>query len=221
MKNKKCPYCGRRISYFTVFHEKKHGLYTCTRCKKECKIKTDFRLIIAFIAMCLAVVLFIILWNSSKNYNNFFGVVIVALALMVFYFLTPLFVRFVPLKKYKRNSEESQQQTIDSAGNENFHFNRDAFEKVRQNRAANQPKSAGEKANKVIEEIESEPYVPIIKDVSSSHASSDAPLRKVQKTPPQIRIIEAEPEYQDEDVRTYVPKAKRPDGSKYTANRKF
>ena len=219
MNSKKCPYCGRRISYFTVFHEKKHGLYTCTRCRKESKIKTDFRLIVAFIAMCLAVVIFMILWYSSKNYNNFFGVVIIALALMIFYFMTPLFVRFVPLKKYKRHSEEQAQQSIDTFENENFHFNRDAFERVKQNRAAKRPETEGSNADKVIEEIENEPYVPIIRDVSSSHASSDAPLRKVQKTPPQR--IEAEPAVVEDDVRTYVPRADRPDGSKYTANRKF
>ncbi|MCH5298516.1 MAG: hypothetical protein J1E96_02015 [Ruminococcus sp.] len=215
MNSKKCPYCGRRISYFTIFHEKKHGLYTCTRCRKESKIKTDFRLIVAFIAMCLAVVIFMLLWFNSKNYNNFAGVVIIAIALIIFYFLTPLFVRFVPLKKYRKNTEE---QTIDSVDNENFHFNRAAFEKVKQNRAAKRPESDESRADKVVEQIESEPYVPIIRDVSSSHASSDAPLRRVQKTPPKT---ETEPAAQEEDVRTYVPKTSRPDGSKYTANRKF
>lgn len=219
MKNKKCPYCGRRISYFTVFHEKKHGLYTCTRCKKESKIKTDFRLIVAFIALCLAVVLFIIMWNSSKNYNNFLGVVIVALALLIFYFLTPLFVRFVPLKKYRRHSEEQAEQNVGSDSAENFHFNRDAFERVKQNRAAKQTQIEESTKERELEGINKEPYVPIIRDVSSSHASSDAPLRRVQKPHPQR--IEEEPSNQEEDVRTYVPRTKRPDGSKYTANRKF
>lgn len=217
MKGKKCPYCGRRISYFTVFHEKKHGLYTCTRCKKESKIKTDFRLIIAFIALCLAVILFIVLWNSSPNYNNFLGVVIVALAVMIFYFSTPVFIRFVPLKKYTKKREDSGQDD-QSSETENFHFNRDAFERVKKNRAAKQPSPPENRVERVVSEVEEEPYVPVIRDVSSSHASSDAPLKRVQR--PQPVRMEEEP-IQDEDVRTYVPRSKRPDGSKYTANRKF
>ena len=73
MSGKKCPYCGRRIPYTTVFHEKKHGLYKCGRCKKESKIKTDFKLLIAFIAVVLIVVLYIILWQTSKFHNQFIG----------------------------------------------------------------------------------------------------------------------------------------------------
>ena len=171
--------------------------------------------------MCLAVVLFLVLWNSSQNYNNFLGVVIVTLALMIFYFTTPLFIRFVPLKRYTRHHEENEHQDFDIADTENFHFNRDAFDRVKKSRAANQPVDTEDKADRIIEEINSEQYVPIIKDVSSSHVSSDAPLKKVQKQPQRTETEPPANEDNEDDVRAYVPKQKRPDGTRYTANRKL
>lgn len=207
MEGKRCPYCGRRISYFTTFHEKKKGLHTCERCGKESKIKTDLRLMFAFAAVVLLIILFMILWNNSGNYNNVLGILICIAALIVFYFLTPLFIRFVPLKKYSKINETGGAGG-DDFENENYLFDRDAFNKIKKNRSNAQLNS--EKT--MIREV------PIIEDVSEAHASSsDKPLRRVHNQP--------EPEYEPEvefreDVKTYVPK-KKPDGSRYTANRKL
>lgn len=203
MEGKKCPYCGRRISYLTTFNEKKRGMHICARCKKESKIKTDMRLIIAFIAVCLMVVMFMIVWNGSGNYNSIWGVVIVAAALVLFYFCTPLFIRYVPLKKYSKFLETDHEANRDF---ERFTFNKDIFNEVKKNR---KPQSKPEEKTVIRE-------VPIIKNVSESHASSDAPLKRVVTRP---EFEEEEPEVEfHEDVRTYKPKKA---GSKYTANRRF
>ncbi len=211
MEGKRCPYCGRRISYFTTFHEKKRGLHTCPRCNKECKIKTDLRLVLGFAAVALLVVMFMIIWNNSQNYNNFLGVVIVAAVLILFYFLTPLFISFVPLKKYYNNPYERE---YENEGEENedgdYVFDRDAFNEVKKNR---KPRHTPNEKTMVRE-------VPIIKDVSEAHASSsDAPLKKVTHIEKTIFDDEPEVEFREE-VKTYVPK-KKPNGQKYTANRKL
>lgn len=199
MKN--CPYCGRRISYFTVFHEKKHGLYTCRRCHKESKVKTDFRLLAAFAAVALLMLLFIIVWNNSEFYDSFWGVVIVAAVLTVFYFLTPVFVRFIPLRRYLENEEEPEIDITSAVSG--FKFNRDVFDTVMKNR----------KKAKLSEEA---PQDPEIKPVSSAHSSSDAPLKRVHTR---------ERAHEEEQVRTYVPKHSagndKKTGSHYTGNRKL
>lgn len=208
MEGKKCPYCGRRISYFTTFHEKKQGLHSCPRCNKECKIKTDLRLIFGFAAVALIVIMFMIIWLNSGNYNNPLGIVVVAAILLAFYFSTPLFVRFVPLKKYTRSNDDSGYREDNGEQDDfSYTFNRDVFDEVKKNRRTQSAKPA-EKT--VVREV------PIIKNVSEAQASSsDAPLKRVVSQPE----YEEEPEVEyREEVKTYVPK-KKPDGSKYTANR--
>lgn len=226
MKNKKCPYCGRRISYFTVFHVKNRGLYRCTRCKKESKIKTDFRLVLSFLVVCLLVIMFMIFWNTSGFYNSFWGVVIVALLLALFYFATPLFVSFIPLKKYKndikRHIQTSAEEELPGESEDrDYVFNRDVFEKAKNNRIhPAKEETAENKADNLTDNIEAEPMVPVIRDVSKAHASFDAPLQKKRHPFP---VYEERNIYstQEEEIKEYTPKKKKPDGSMYTANRKL
>lgn len=207
MEGKRCPYCGRRISYLTTFNEKKRGLHICPRCEKECKIKTDLRLIFAFIAVVLLVIMFMVVWSNSEYYNNILGVVIVAAILILFYFCTPFFVRFVPLKKYSNYDEDEREyyDEMDDVSDSRITFNREIFDEVKRNRHTKP--NPNEKT--VIRDV------PIIKDVSESHASSaDVPLRRIEN-------YDDEPEVEiKEQVKQYVPK-KKPNGSTYTANRKF
>ncbi len=235
---KHCPYCGRRITYFSTFHEKKRGLHTCTRCKKESKIKTDFRLIIAFIAVVLIVLMFMIVWFGSGNYNNFLGVIITAIILTIFYFMTPLFIRFVPLKKYREDSTYSEEYEYDydydniSDADEDdfsktFTFNKDIFDQIKEKRNSTIAKNNTEPAEDIGQtKVADKNYVPIIKDVTEAHASSSSePLRKV-KTPSRSQYDYESRDNYDDEAAVYVPRRERkinekPDGSKYTANRKF
>ena len=214
MKGKCCPYCGRKISYLKTFHNKKKGIYTCVRCKKESRIKTDMRLLAAFAAVFLTAVLIVIFWQNSESYNTPWGIFAVAFLFIAFYFCTPFFVRYVALKKNLK--EEPKEEIFKSTVDDDYVFNRDVFDQIKKNRASLRKESA---------EKEKERLVPVIKDVSEGHASSDTPLKKVNKSPAE-RIVEEIIEENkamesEEDVKTYTPKAKKPDGSRYTANRKF
>ena len=219
MKGKVCPYCGRRISYFKTFHNKKKGIYNCARCKKECKIKTDFRLIAAFAAVVLTAIIIVILWVNSDGYNTPWGIFAVAALFIIFYFCTPFFIKYVPLKKNLQREEDIPSETFEPSVSDDYVFNRDVFDQIKNNR------NAARKLNNEKREKENERVVPVIKDVSEAHASSDAPLKKVNKSAAD-RIVEEIIEEnkateEEEDIKTYTPKPKKPDGSRYTANRKF
>lgn len=232
---KHCPYCGRRISYFTTFHEKKRGIYTCTRCKKESKIKTDFRLIVAFIAVVLVVLMFMVIWSGSGNYNNFLGVIITALILIAFYFSTPLFIRYVPLKKYREQDNyrddyeyeyEPSADIEEQDFNNEFTFNKDVFEKIKEKRHSNIERNNLRNSEDIehTKVADKSNYVPIINNVTEAHASSsDEPLKKV-KTPDYNYSNYNDVENFDDDAPVYILRRKKqdkPDGTKYTANRKF
>ena len=215
MKGNKCPYCGRRISYMTTFHEKNHGVYECTRCKKESKIKIDKKLIITFIVLVLIIILYIVFWRSSGLYNNILGIIPPVILLTAFYFSTPLFIKYIPLKRFLddiKKSEESGSSVTDTISADEYIFNRKVFDEIKNKR--NTPASSIEKKIERIVEQE-EKYIPVIEDVSEAHTSSHSTLKRVSSN------HSAEQTVYEEDVRQYIPKKEKPDGTRYTANRKF
>ncbi len=229
---KNCPYCGRRISYFTTFHEKNRGIHTCPRCKRESKIKTDFRLIIAFIAVVLVVFMFMVIWMGSGNYNSFSGVIITALILIAFYFSTPIFVRYIPLKKYREQEYEREEyeyeyeplsEEEETEFDSSYTFNRDIFDKIKEKRNSKITRANAENSDSIEQtKIADKNYIPIISDVTESHASSsDVPLKKV--TNPDINHSDYEEKVVFEEKKPYYRKKppEKPNGSKYTANRKL
>lgn len=228
MKNKKCPYCGRRISYWKVFNSKNKGIYECKSCNKRSKVKIDKRLIALFVVICLVILVFMLMWNMFLGLaNNVFGIIIVAVVVFGFYFTTPLFVDFVPIKSVLEDNRNRSKGNVEiSNSSAEYKFNREAFDiiKQRKNQANNMPgepnNAVEHKVDSIIDSIEKEPYVPIIEDVSEAHFSSEEPLQKVSHT----RVFPKAGSVPVEDVkidRPQQPKKKRPDGSKFTANRKL
>lgn len=221
-----CPYCRRRISYSAIYKNKKHGSYTCENCKKESKVKVNNAMLILFAALCLLVALFMIFWVGAGLSNNFWGVVIVATLLLAFNFATPAFINFVPLKKYKNDiagkKTLEEKIDVDSIGDSNFVFNREAFDKIKRQKELGMMNAQN---FDVEDEISSnrENFVPVIEDVKEGHiSSSDAPLHKINRQPRQYENIYADNITEsEEEVKRYTPKKKKSNGSRYTANRKF
>ncbi len=245
-----CPYCGRRIPYTTLFHIKKQGTYECTRCKKKSKVKLSSALLVSFVAVFLFTILFIIVWCTMLNMgNNFWGVVLTALILLIYYFLTPLMVSVAPLKKYMEKDKKVQKENIISEeDSQKYVFNRAAFDEIKRRKSNRSSINIEDESSKIEEtkvdsrvddlinslenenSVKSEPFseeqvvVPIIESVSEAHASSsDEPLHKVNHHQKPISKVQAA-EYvePDEDIKIAVPKKRKmPDGTKYTANRKL
>ena len=105
MKAKKCPYCSKRISYISGFSSRRKSEYICTRCGKESKVVINKMIFVGF-ALAVAVAAGIMLyWIKSGNISNPLGVLLVAIPLVIFMLISPVFLNYVPLKKYKKSME--------------------------------------------------------------------------------------------------------------------
>ena len=153
MKNKKCPYCGRRISYWNVFNSKSKGIYECSSCNKKSKVKIDKRMIALFVILCLLILVFMLMWNMFLGLtNNIFGVIIVAVLVFGFYFATPLFIGFVPIKSVLEDSRKRNGDSVDIDNmSTDFKFNREAFDIIKQRKA--QANNIPEEPNNIVENL--------------------------------------------------------------------
>lgn len=124
----KCPYCGRKITYGTRLLEKGEGEHYCKHCKKPSDIVLD-KGIWAVFAGCAIVAILILLFYftfgtvAQREYNIdgshaaliaiFFGklktlkwVLWEILPFVVFFFVSPLFVKFTMQKKFAYSSTD-------------------------------------------------------------------------------------------------------------------
>ena len=246
MKRKKCPYCGRRVSYSSAFNSRRKAEYVCKRCGRESRVVINRTVIPVFIicAVLSAVVFF--LWVYFRMTYNPLGILAVALPLIIFGIISPKFVRFEPLRKYKKTMEAKRAgaafsdnlltaDTEDEGVTENsgaFKINPDLFSKIKSERSAvKEQGSDSDVISSYSGEVQTEdnPYVHVIDDISEGHAVDDAPLKKLHSEG--SRIINRTSHYfqtpeetpaeesaaEEEDVKEY----KRPDNNRYSGNRRF
>ncbi len=248
MKRQKCPYCGRRISYPSAFASRRKGEYVCTRCARESKVvinKTVILVFAVFAVLALAIMAGIII---TKTTNNPFGIVLVAIPLIIFLFLSPLFVKFEPLKKYKKTMEArkagieySDNLSISGLENETapivaegfdaggFKINSDVFNKIKAERTAARTKIQDSSeilsdSKKMAVENNSEnqsDYVSVIENVSENHSSDSAPLRKIHSDNSLAGVRRDDHYISEKDDEGVKIARRKSDGNRYTGNRKF
>lgn len=101
MNSCRCPYCGKRISYFTALSIRRRGEYYCKKCKKESNVhikKTIWVMFFAALVFALLIMGYYILLTDRENpWFIFF----VAVPFLLFYLFSPLFVRLRPKKKFQ------------------------------------------------------------------------------------------------------------------------
>lgn len=101
MNSCRCPYCGKRISYFTALSIRRRGEYYCKKCKKESNVhikKTIWVLFFAALVFALIILGYYLLITDRENpWFIFF----VAVPFLLFYLFSPLFVRLRPKKKFQ------------------------------------------------------------------------------------------------------------------------
>lgn len=105
MKNAKCPYCKKKVSYLAAFSEKNNGEHTCRKCGKNSTIYfiRNYKIAIALAIIAAVIIMFICI--SPENVNNLWGFLFVIIPFAVLYLITPLFYRLVPLKKKKKKAD--------------------------------------------------------------------------------------------------------------------
>lgn len=239
MKIKKCPYCSKRISYGSVFSSRQKAEYVCDRCKKESKVTIDRTIYIAFALAASISVAIMAGWILAGMSSNPLGILLVALPLIVFTFISPNFLKFEPLKKYKKSMEakkagiefsdnlvsaeledESPLFGISTDSSSEFTINNDVFNKIKAERNAAREKLSNNEliSNSSDIKVDKEKYVPIINDVRENNSSTDAPLKKIHSDG--TRTVNRTRHYISVD-NDKVAENKKPDGNKYSANRKF
>ena len=241
MENRKCPYCSKRISYVSAYSSRRKAEYVCERCGKESKVVVNRKVVLAFVLTAVISVAIMAGWIFAGLAHNPLGILLVAVPFIIFTVISPKFVKFVPLKKYKKSMEarkagiEYSDNLITSELEENegytfgasadtgsdFKINSDVFNTIKAERNAAREKLKGNEIISDSSEInkpaeKSESYVPVIKNVSQRHSSDDVPLKK----------IHSESTQRMNRTRHYIPsqeekEPKKPDGNRYSANRKF
>lgn len=250
MKTKKCPYCGRRVSYVSAYASRRKGEYVCTRCGRESRVAIRASVFPVFAFFAIISVAIMTGLVTTKNINNPFGFVLVAIPLLIFLFISPVFVKFEPLKKYKKTME-ARKAGIEYSDNlstaeleveaapiltssleidDGFKINSDVFNKIKSERTAARVQPEGNEILSDSRKIEAEneedketQYISVIEDVKEEHASTSAPLKKIHSDNSHSTVSRTCHHISDEDsdMKIVSKKTYKTDGNKYSANRKF
>lgn len=124
-----CPYCSRKITYFNRLTEHNLGEHECKHCKKKSNIKQDRKmwfLLIGVVSLALIIMILYLIFAKRVNFANeesgaysflcfmFFGkgyefkwIVYEMLPFIAFYFLSPLFMTYVPQKRFVEQTTSS------------------------------------------------------------------------------------------------------------------
>lgn len=231
-KKKKCPYCGKRVSYFSSYFSRRKAEYVCPRCSKESRVVINKFVILAFAVCALISVAVMVLWLLLGYASNPLGILLVALPLIVFALISPRFVGYEPLKKYKKSMEARKAgieysdnllvsevdapaggSTYDSGA---FQINTDLFNEIKAERTV-----AREQAEQ--DNIVSSSSVDLggtnvyeIESVREKHAVSDAPLKKINRPAHSRHYISVE-----DETEAPATEETKSGGNRYSANRSF
>lgn len=234
-RNKRCPYCGKRVPYFSAYMSRRKAEYVCTRCGKESRVIISKGVIAAFLICAVLSLGIFAAWIITKMTSNPLGIAAVALPLIIFLIISPKYVRFEALKKYKNSMEarkagieysdsfaigsiDEETSTVSDVTGQ-FKINADVFNKIKSERSSAREQAESDNivshSNHAAEEKES--YTAVSGNIRKSHSSDSAPLKKLHTEGTRINrsrhyIPAPEPE---EEVT-----AEKEDG-KYSANRKF
>ena len=91
-KNRKCPYCKSKVSYFGALSELQSGEHTCRNCYKNSNISFQKTIYIpAAVALLIAIAVAAMFFWFKIITNLILALVLILVPFGVFYFITPLF----------------------------------------------------------------------------------------------------------------------------------
>ena len=111
MKEKKCPYCGQKVSYVTAIMEKEKGEHTCKKCGRNATIYFVKALRAAIIAAIAVSAVILAVWLVIGDYTNLWGMLWVFLPFLVFYACTPLFTGWSRLRLLLQQNRKKKKRT--------------------------------------------------------------------------------------------------------------
>ncbi len=101
MSPTRCPYCGKKISYFKAFFIRRRGEYFCKKCKKESNIHIKKSIWLFFIVVLLMSLAIMGFYTFFTNKENLWFLLFVLIPFIVFYLFSPLFIRLRPKMKFQ------------------------------------------------------------------------------------------------------------------------
>ena len=101
MNSCKCPYCGKRVSYFKAMSIRRRGEYYCKKCKKESNIHINKTILVLFFAVLVLALIILGYYLLLTDRSNPWFILFVAVPFILFYLFAPLFVRLRPKKKFQ------------------------------------------------------------------------------------------------------------------------
>ncbi len=101
MSPTRCPYCGKKISYFKAFFIRRKGEYFCKKCKKESNIHIKKSIWIFFLFVLLMSLTILGYFTFFTSRESLWFILLVAFPFIIFYLFSPLFVRLRPKMKFQ------------------------------------------------------------------------------------------------------------------------
>lgn len=94
----KCPYCGRKVSFFEAYFLKSKGEYSCHRCGCISNVVISRSIYAPASITCVVSLLILTLFVLFAEPENIWGVVLVFVPFLIFYCIVPFFVRLEPCR---------------------------------------------------------------------------------------------------------------------------
>ena len=101
MINCRCPYCGKEISYFKGLTIRRRGEYYCNKCKKESNIYINKSIWVLFFGALVFSLIILGYYLIMTNRENLWFMLFAVIPFLLFYLLSPLFIRLRPKKKFQ------------------------------------------------------------------------------------------------------------------------
>lgn len=148
MKIAVCPYCGKRLSYFEAFLNRRKGEYFCNKCGKESNIYFKRSLFVPYLIALLIGVAVTVFYIISKDLAVLFYMFLVLVPFIVFYIICPYFLKLKPMKKYMDSlyntnyelqlNQKKEEETIFNADIDSNDpiINTDIFDAIKNDRGA-------------------------------------------------------------------------------------
>ena len=247
-KKQRCPYCGKRMSYYSAFFSRRKAEYVCTRCGKESRVVISKVIIPIFIIAAVISLSIMGVWFWMKYISNPWGILLVAAPLLIFLAVSPKFVQLEALKKY-RKSMEAKKAGIEFSDNlaaleidseigsnaENtgsFHINADVFNQIKASRTSPVKQEESDEIVSDSQTVNKSEYVSVTGNVKTDHAATTSyPLKKIHSEGSKVRTRhylpaqEEEPQAAADEADSSgdddVKEYKKSDGNKYSAHRRF
>ena len=97
----KCPHCGKQVNWFRAWALKTQGEYRCGKCGECSNVSLDKALYPLAAVAAIAGAVFLVLFVTLVQEFSFTSLVLIAVPFLLFFLISPFFVRLRPIQPAK------------------------------------------------------------------------------------------------------------------------